>query len=585
MTNRFKIHPFLNRLAAWFPKPILLIWVSAIWLMLTANHALIARLADLYPLDSGSIDIFSSLCVFFTLANVAWLLLLIHGSLGRYVLALIILTSAMAAFFMDSYGVIIDSVMLDNLLHTDQHEMLGLASWEMFFSITLWGLFPALWLMFKAPATWFNPALIKLRLLHLGMILCLMFAVVAPLTADYASFIREHRLVRMYANPTYMHFTLFKWLKQNLTLPQSKVIEGVARDARNVDPKSENELSPKHEIIIMVVGETARFDRFSLNGYHKLTNPRLSQEDVVSFKQVSSCGTSTGVSVPCMFSVLGRKEYDEQKAIHHENALDVLKREGVSVLWRDNNSDSKGVAIRMPYEDFQSPTTNTVCDTECRDVGMLKGLDTYIAQHPNQDILIVLHQMGNHGPEYYRRYPKAFEKFKPVCQSSELSQCSQQAIDNAYDNAILYTDYFLAETIAFLKQYDQHYETAMLYVADHGESLGEHGVYLHAAPYAIAPETQTHVPALLWLGKHFDYHLDQIKPYANYPLSHDDLFCTLLTAYEVKSNTCHANYSWLMQNLDIQSALDSKAMSKPVSKAISGLVSNAMSEPINKPLS
>lgn len=558
MTTRFKqitnLMPTFS-ISNWCPKPLLIIWLASLWLMLTANDALLSRLMDLYPLDSGRLAILGSLCLFFTLANVAWLLLLIHGRLGRWLLALIIFTSAAAAFFMDSYGAIIDSVMLDNLLHTDQHEMLGLASWELFFSITLWGLLPAIWLMVKAPASWFAPTSLKLRLLHLGMVLCLMFAIVAPLSADYASFIREHRIVRMYANPTYMHFTLFKWLKAKLAVPYSNIIEGTAKDARVIDPKPESDTQPKHELIIMVVGETARYDRFSLNGYHKLTNPRLSQENVVSFKQVSSCGTSTGVSVPCMFSVLGRRAYDEQKAIHHENALDVLKREGVSVMWRDNNSDSKGVAIRMPYEDFQSPTTNTICDTECRDVGMLKGLDSYIAQHPKQDILIVLHQMGNHGPEYYRRYPKAFEKFKPVCHSSELSQCSQLEIDNAYDNAILYTDYFLAETIRFLKQYDQHYETAMLYVADHGESLGEHGVYLHAAPYAIAPEAQTHVPAILWLGKHFDYHLDQIKPHANYPLSHDDLFCTLLTAYEVKSNTCHAKYNWLMQNLDIQSAL------------------------------
>lgn len=238
-----------------------------------------------------------------------------------------------------------------------------------------------------------------------------------------------------------------------------------------------------------------------------------------------------------------------------ENALDVLKEHNISVLWRDNNSDSKGVAARMAYEDFQSPAQNKVCDTECRDVGMLKGLDQYIQSHQGQDIMIVLHQMGNHGPEYYRRYPKSFEKFTPVCRSSDLSKCSQQEIDNAYDNAILYTDYFLSEVIQLLKKYDDSRETAMLYVADHGESLGEHGLYLHAAPYMIAPKEQTHVPAILWLGKQFDYSLNQIRPYQNYPLSHDDVFCTLLTAYELKSNTCNSHYNWLVANPVVRAEL------------------------------
>jgi lipid A ethanolaminephosphotransferase len=171
---------------------------------------------------------------------------------------------------------------------------------------------------------------------------------------------------------------------------------------------------------------------------------------------------------------------------------------------------------------------------------MLGGLDAYIKSKSDKDILIVLHQMGNHGPEYYRRYPKAFERFKPACKSNELRNCSQQEIDNAYDNAILYTDYFLSKAIDFLKQYDGEYETAMVYTSDHGESLGEHGMYLHAAPYMIAPKEQTHIPAIVWMGKHFDFNIDQIKPYKDYQLSHDNLFCTLLMGFEIGTQTCQS---------------------------------------------
>lgn len=536
-------------LRALFSRQILLIWGVTLWVMLFDNYALVSHLSQLYPWASPQTGMLISLLLFFTLTTAIWLLIISHGRSARWLLALIVLSSAMAGFYMQEFGIIIDTVMLDNLFQTDSKEITGLLSAEMLLQVSLVGILPACWLLFKAPANWFVRDKLSLRGLHILLLVVLLVACVWPFSAGYASFIREHKLARMYANPSFMHYSLLKWANQHLSVPESEALETVAKDAKHLGA------SPKHELVIMVVGETARYDRFSLNGYHKLTNPRLQQENVVSFQHVTSCGTSTGVSVPCMFSVLGRAHYSAKKARHMENALDVLKDNHVSVLWRDNNSDSKGVATRMPYEDYQSPARNPVCDNECRDIGMLAGLDQYIQAHKQQDILIVLHQMGNHGPEYYRRYPAAFEKFTPVCHDSDLSRCSQEEINNAYDNAILYTDYFLSEVIQFLKKYDRSHETAMLYVADHGESLGEHGIYLHAAPYMIAPQEQTHVPAILWLGEHFDYSINQVQPYKDYPLSHDDLFCTLLTAYELKSGTCHSHYNWLVANRDVRAEL------------------------------
>jgi lipid A ethanolaminephosphotransferase len=137
--------------------------------------------------------------------------------------------------------------------------------------------------------------------------------------------------------------------------------------------------------------------------------------------------------------------------------------------------------------------------------------------------------------------------------TGELGDCSKHEVDNAYDNAILYTDYFLANVIKFLKQYDDKYSTAMIYVADHGESLGEHGIYLHAAPYVIAPKEQTHIPAIVWTGTYFDFQLDDMLPFQNYPLSQDDLFCTLLIAYDMYSNkTCNSKQNWLIKNKNLK---------------------------------
>jgi len=290
--------------------------------------------------------------------------------------------------------------------------------------------------------------------------------------------------------------------------------------------------------VIMIVGEALRADHFGLNGYTRETTPKLKKEKgILNFSNVYSCGTSTAESVPCMFSIFDRENYSYKKGISHENVLDVLKHTGeVSLLWRDNNSDSKGVALRIPYEYYKSPVNNTKCqDGECRDEGMLVGLDRYIHEQKNKDILIILHQMGNHGPAYYKRYPKAFEKFTPVCETNQLEKCTQQEISNAYDNAILYTDDFLIKTINFLKKYAKTHQTAMFYMSDHGESLGENGIYLHGLPYFMAPDAQKHIAALAWFGPQRQKRLPVKQIHLDTYYSHDNLFHTLLGIFDVKT--------------------------------------------------
>lgn len=517
----------------------------SLFLMLFANRGLFSHILQIYPISAREWPFLISIALFFTALTALFLLWVTYGRATRWVLALILILASQAAYYMDTYGVIVDTVMLDNILHTNPQEFAGLLTFKLLIYTVFLGLVPA-WLVLRyTPRINMNKAVLLGKVKLSGVLLVLVLVSVAPFTAHYASFIREHKVARMYANPTFFSYSVIKFIALATQASEVKTLTPIAQDAVEVD------VHKHHELIIMVVGETARADRFSLNGYQRLTNPRLQHEDVVSLSNVSSCGTSTGVSVPCMFSVLGRKDFDKEKAKHMENALDVLSDNGVEILWRDNNSDSKDVATRMHYEDFKTPTFNTVCDAECRDVGMLKGLDRFVASKQGKDILILLHQMGNHGPEYYRRYPQAFEQFTPTCKSGELSTCTQQEIDNAYDNAILYTDYFLSEVIKFLKRYDNTYETAMLYVSDHGESLGEHGIYLHAAPYMIAPKEQTHVPAIVWMGKHFDYSLDQLRPFKEYPFSHDDVFCSLLVSYELDSETCAAKRQVLMANKDL----------------------------------
>ena len=519
----------------------------SLFIMLTGNLSLFKRLLEIYPFGFGNLPFLLSLTIFFTLATTLFMLMISYGRATRWILAFFLIVSSQAAYYMDQYGIVIDTVMIDNIVQTNLHEAAGLLNMNLLIRTLFLGLLPAWFVLRKTPV----PQVVKAELMSKIALLILFVlgigAVVAPFTAGYASFIREHKMTRMFANPIYFTYSGVQYLTQKFKSTEVVRLKQTATDAVEIGPEHKNEL------IILVVGETARADRFSLNGYAKETNPQLSKQDVVSMTDVSSCGTSTGESVPCMFSIMKRKHFNREEALHIENALDVLYENGVQILWRDNNSDSKGVAVRMQYEDFKSPKLNPECDEECRDIGMLSGLDEYIASKTKKDILIVLHQMGNHGPEYYRRYPKEFERFTPACKSSDLKNCTKEEIDNAYDNAILYTDFFLSKVIDYLKKYDGRYETAMLYVSDHGESLGEHGIYLHAAPYMIAPKEQTHIPAILWMGKNFDYQIDQLKPYRDYPLSHDDLFCMLLVGFEMDSKTCETRRNVLFENRDLKS--------------------------------
>lgn len=521
-----------------------IILLVGLFITLTGNATLVQRLLEVYPLQ-GNLPFIIGLGLFFTAGTLIFLLLVAAGRAGRWVLALFLVAASVAGYYMDQYGVVIDAEMIVNIVETNPQELAGLMSLTLALRVLVLGLLPAYLVLRHYPKgmgfrqEWLSKGVL------VGIIGVIAIFAIAPFTAQFTSFVREHKITRLYANPLGFSNSFIKFAMQALTPAGSGVLEATATDARSL------ETTGRKELVILVIGETARADRFSLNGYGRETNPMLSQRGVLSFTNASSCATSTGESLPCMFSALGRAHYSREKASRYENVLDVLFEHGVQILWRDNNSDSKGVAARMAYENFKSPSRNPVCDTECRDIGMLSELDKYIEARAGKDILIVLHQMGNHGPEYYRRYPDRFKRFTPICETGELQKCSREQLDNSYDNAILYTDYFLASVIDLLKKYDGTHAAAMLYVSDHGESLGENGIYLHAAPYAVAPEAQTHIPAILWTGNHFDYQIADLARYQHTPISHDDLFCSLLIAYELKSDTCKALNPGLLLNHEL----------------------------------
>ena len=522
-------------------SPTGLVCLVAAYLALTGNLRLFRGVVEAFPPGEDNLGFVLSTGLVLTSVFALLLLPFNQRLLRKPVLVVTLMVTAVLAAFMDTYGVAIDADMVRNVFETDREEAAGLLSTPLVLRVLLLGALPA-WLVLRI-----HHAPVSLRR-HLTasavLALCASLTIIASWLSygsHYASLVRQHRPLRYYTNPTYPLYAMVKYLRQRQAghAAHTDLPRTIAQDAQI--PTGDTE----HELVIVIVSETVRADHFSLNGYERRTNPRLETIDnLVSFDDVASCATATARSVPCMFAQEDRTSFDPDRSKNTENALDILARTGVEVLWRDNNSGSKGVADRVAYEDFSTPKRNPLCNPECRDEGMLQDLQDFIDVQTG-DAIIVLHQMGSHGPEYDRRYPDPFRVFTPVCARADLSACEPETIRNAYDNTILYTDHFIAEAIALLQRNTQRFETALLYVSDHGESLGEHGIYLHGLPYAFAPEAQTHVAAMIWVEDAFDVAPASIRENQDRPLTHASVFHTLLDLFEIESASLNPGLSLL----------------------------------------
>ncbi|ELY3902057.1 phosphoethanolamine transferase EptA [Klebsiella aerogenes] len=461
--------------------------------------------------------------------------------LDRVVISLFILLSASAQYFIWTFGVVIDRSMIANIFDTTPAESFALLSTQMVIVLGLSGLLMVLvawWIKVRRPASFWRGT--AMRLLNIAVSALLIVLVAALFYKDYASVFRNNKELVKSLSPSNSIVALNSWYAHNRmdNLPLVKIGE----DAKQ---KAVMHNGARKNLTIVVLGETSRAENFSLGGYDRETNPRLKQDDVVYFPKTTSCGTATAVSVPCMFSNMPRAHYDEELAHHQEGVLDILQRAGVQVLWNDNDGGCKGACDRVPHQNVTNLNLSGECiDGECYDDVLFHNLDSYI-DNLQQDGIIVLHTIGSHGPTYYNRYPAEFKKFTPTCDTNEIQSCTQQQLTNTYDNTILYVDYVVDKAIKLLQSKQDKFTTSLVYLSDHGESLGEDGVYLHGLPYSIAPDTQKHVPMLLWLSPDYQQRygvssqcLQQQAKTNDY--SQDNLFSTLLGLLGVDSREYQA---------------------------------------------
>ncbi len=511
-------------------NPLWLLGGTSAWMATVGNAPLWAELHQLQLLASPAGWAFAAaLALIMAAALTALLGLLAWRWTLKPMLVLLLLAAAFGAYFMSSYHVVIDTGMLVNVLQTHPGEAADLLSLRMVATVALLGGLPAL-LVCALPVRygrWPRRVLHNLVLVLAASVLLVGTAVLAfqPLSST----MRNHKQLRYLMNPLNSVYAL-GWLAVSPLRRDDSVTLALGEDARAGAPGA------RPPLLVLVLGETGRSGNFGLNGYARDTTPELAREKLASWRNAWSCGTSTATSVPCMFSHLGRERFEARKT-NHEGLLDVVQRAGLAVLWIDNQSGCKGVCDRVPSvstSQFQHPA---LCEGgDCLDAIMLQGLDARIAalapERRARGVVLVLHQMGSHGPAYFKRSPATHKRFQPECASNDLQACSREQLVNAYDNSIAYTDHFLASTINWLKSQQTAYDPAMVYVADHGESLGENNLYLHGLPYAIAPDLQKRVPWLTWLSPGFEQRsavsVACLQGQRDAQVSHDNYFHSVL---------------------------------------------------------
>ncbi|MEG0114031.1 MAG: phosphoethanolamine--lipid A transferase [Comamonas sp.] len=541
--------PFSADLATTASKAARPVWqwslFISLWLASVGNLALwktIAQTEGFSTTQQWTLGLSLGLAI----ACACWALLTLisWGRAAKPVLVAMCWIAAFAACFMLNYGIAIDASMLVNVLQTDAKEAADLLHWSLVVTVGAIAIPPTWWLYRQTlpQHKGWRPVLRQL-----AMVLIAVLALVLVVMAGFrpiSSAMRNHTSLRYMMNPLSTVYAAGNLVAQQIH-HRDTTLYPIGEDAKLGASYAAQASFP---IYALVVGETGRAGNFATNGYERATTPLLSaRQDLAVATNAWSCGTSTAVSLPCMFSHLGRSSQDSSKS--YENLLDVLQRAGLAVLWVENQSGCKGVCTRVnnanTKNDLPAAARQALCqDGECVDMALLEGLDERInalpAEQRAKGVVLVLHQMGSHGPAYFKRSLSQDKAFSPECNSVNLQSCDRASLVNAYDNSVVATDRMLGGLIDWLARKGQRQPTAMMYVADHGESLGENNIYLHGLPYSVAPDVQKHVPWITWLSPAMQQRmglstscLQQAVGTAR--ISHDNLFHSMLGLTDVQT--------------------------------------------------
>nr|WP_306263496.1 phosphoethanolamine--lipid A transferase [Pararhizobium sp. IMCC3301] len=513
-------------------SPVLLSALVTLYLFAGLNNTFWSRGVAVFDGHSGKLVL---LAVTLLLAHIAGLLVFSNKYVFKPVLIFFILVAAISAYFVDGFGVVIDHEMIRNTVTTTVNEASDLMTPAFWLHLLVFAVLPIAFVAFvtvkRGPVlkqVLFNAAFVAITLVVGGTIMLSNFSA-------YSSIFRERQDFMAVINPAAPVAGAVKYVRRAMR-ETNIVAQPLGTDARQ---GTVLKAATKPLFVVLVIGETARAQNFGLNGYERNTTPQLAKRDVINFSDTSSCGTATAVSLPCMFSHYARDSFSNEKGKASENLLDIVQRAGFQVAWWENNTGNKGIAKRVPNQKLSNGTNPEFCrDGECDDGIFTETLKPFIGE-AKDNTLLVMHQIGSHGPAYYKRYPQAMEVFAPACRTAQFADCTQEEIVAAYDNTILYTDKNVADIIDLAKSKSDTLATAVIFMSDHGESLGESGLYLHGAPYFIAPEEQTKVPFVAWFSEEFknqmNLNTDCVSARKDSPVSQDNLFHSMLGLLNIET--------------------------------------------------
>lgn len=426
----------------------------------------------------SGIVLITSLVVLMLVLNafVFYLIFFLSRYVGKFLLILFFNINAIAVYFVNTYGIIIDKTMIGNILNTNYAESSSFFSIKLIFYIIFLGILPSIFIF-------------KVEIVNVSW---KKFGITSSLTLLFV-------LVLVLANASN-----WLWIDKNskalgaLAMPWSYSVNTALFYSDRYKSNEKEMLLPdatikdhQKSVVVLVIGESARRENFSLYGYAKNTNPLLSKMSDVYHFDANSSATYTTAGVK---SILEHTDTDKL----YEILPNYLYRNDVDVIWRTTNWGEPPVHIKE-YQNREALLPKCKGEGCDYDEILLTGLKEQILASKKDKVLIILHTSTSHGPTYSTKYPVRFETFKPVCNSVDLGKCSQTELINAYDNTIVYTDYMLAKIIEDLKQLNE-YNSAMLFVSDHGESLGEKNLYMHGVPMSIAPKEQYEIPFIVWIS-------------------------------------------------------------------------------------
>ncbi|WP_432463730.1 phosphoethanolamine transferase [Agarivorans sp. QJM3NY_33] len=517
----------------------------ALYFAVVLNLPIYAKISEIFShLEQVKLGFIISIPLFFVLALNLIFQLFSWPLLFKPFFILLILLSSIVSYSSFNYGTIFDQDMLVNILETNAGEA---SSYISLYSLT-WilglGVLPSVLLALlpiKKERTFIHFIAKKCLAMILSVLGILLIA--ALYYQDYSSVGRNNSYLNKMIIPTQFVYSAYGQVKDSyFTKPM--VYKTLATDAKQIANAAANTSANKPNLVIFLLGETARAQNYQYHGYARDTNAYTQAYHPFFFSNMSSCGTATAVSVPCLFSNMNKANFNRKQADHQDNLLDILQRAGINLLWKENDGGDKAVAKNIPLINIDTSRQDQQCNGHsCYDMVLLENLDQQISAMSGNR-MIVMHLMGSHGPTYFQRYPSSMATYQPDCPRADIENCSIEQIQNSYDNSIRYTDFVTAQVIKHLQSLQQ-YNTALIYVSDHGESLGENGLFLHGMPYSLAPETQTKVPLLFWMSPGFakQKHIDSscLNASRDKPYSHDNLFHSLLGLMDVSTQEYHAS--------------------------------------------